>query len=226
MLVALTAFYVAGRAGAEQTRCGRHRADASERATIVTGSSAVTGAPAQPRTLVIGDSWSVGLRLDDLAGSWPSRLPHEVHVAGFSGSGFSTQASGCGPVSFADRAPSALATRPDVVLIAGGLNDYDQSTASIESGFRALMRTLGGQHVIVIGPAAAPARADAVPRVEALLTTLCQEYAVPYVATSDLDLPYVADQLHLTEDGHVEFGDAVAARLATVTPARPLVLTN
>ncbi len=217
---ALAAFHLADRAGAEQTRCERHRSDSRERSVIVTGQG--TG----PRTLVIGDSWSVGLRLDDLARSWPSRLPQEVRVAGFSGSGFSSRASGCGRVSFADRAPSALISRPAVVLAAGGLNDHDQPSAAIENGFRTLMQDLGGQRVVVIGPASAPARAHAVPRLDALLSALCEEYAVPYVATSDLDLPFLPDGLHLTEAGHDSFGATVASRLLDVTAARPRVLTN
>ena len=40
----------------------------------------------------------------------------------------------------------------------------------------------------------------------------------------DLDLAYLADRLHLTAGGHRDFGDAVADRIATLTPARPAVL--
>ena len=79
------------------------------------------------------------------------QLPGEVHVAGFSGSGFSARASGCGRVSFTDRAPSALAARPQVVVVEGGLNDHDQPAAAIEHGFRALMTALVGQRVVVVG---------------------------------------------------------------------------
>ena len=195
--------------------CQQHRADARERAG--TG-----GAP----TLVIGDSWSVGLGLDDMSRSWPSQLPDEVRVAGFSGSGFSARASTCGRVSFADRAPTALGARPDLVVVEGGLNDYDQPASATERGFRDLMKALAGQHVVVVGPASAPARARAVPRVDDLLAELCAEYAVPYVVTSDLELDYLGDRLHLTGGGHEEFGDTVAARIAAVTPTRPSFLTN
>ena len=54
-----------------------------------------------------------------------------------------------------------------------------------------------------------------------MLQRLSEEYVVPYVVTSDLELDYLGDRLHLTEDGHVEYGDAVAARLAEVTARRP-----
>lgn len=218
LLGGFISFQVADRAGAGLTRCQQHRVDARERAA--------TDTDGRVSTLVIGDSWSVGLGLDDLSRSWPSQLPGEVRVAGFSGSGFSARASSCGRVSFADRAPTAVSSRPDLVVVEGGLNDHDQPASITERGFRDLMRTLAGQHVVVVGPASAPSRVHAVPRVDDLLARLSAEYAVPYVATSDLELDYLEDLLHLTEDGHQEFGEAVAARIADVTPTRPSVLTN
>ncbi|MDR7253448.1 acyl-CoA thioesterase-1 [Nocardioides sp. BE266] len=216
LLAALMAFYVAGRAGAGPARCQQHREDSRERAGIVTGE----GEP----VLVIGDSWSVGLGQDDLSRSWASELPGEVHVAGFSGSGFSARASGCGRVSFHDRAPTALSVRPGLVVVEGGLNDYDQPASAIDRGFRDLMADLAGQQVVVVGPATAPARAGAVPRVDELLASLSEQYDVPYVQTSDLDLDYLDDRLHLTEGGHQEFGRVVAERIAAVSPHRPVVL--
>ena len=218
LLAALLAFYAAERAGAGGTRCQQHRVDARERTSVVTGSG--------ERVLVIGDSWSVGLGQDDLVDSWAAQLPGEVHVAGFSGSGFSAHASLCGRVSFHDRARAALASRPSLVVVEGGLNDYDQTTAAIDRGFRSLMTALAGQRVVVVGPADAPLRSHAVPRVEAQLRRLAAEYAVPYVRTSDLDLAYLEDRLHLTTDGHREFGDTVADRIAALTPARPAVLSR
>ena len=218
LLAALMAFYVADTADAGATRCQQHRIDARDRAGIVTGQG--------ERVLVIGDSWSVGLGQDDLGRSWASELPGEVHVSGFSGSGFSAGASGCGRVSFHDRAPTALGVRPELVVVEGGLNDFDQPGAAIERGFRALMADLAGLRVVVIGPADAPARSGAVPRVDAQLELLSDRYGVPYVRTSDLHLDYLEDRLHLTDDGHREFGEAVAARIAEVTPARPAVLVR
>ena len=218
LLAALMAFYVADTADAGATRCQQHRIDARDRAGIVTGE----GEP----VLVIGDSWSVGLGQDDLGRSWAAELPGEVHVRGFSGSGFSAAASGCGRVSFHDRAPTALGVRPELVVVEGGLNDFDQPGAAIERWFRALMADLAGLRVVVIGPADAPARSGAVPRVDAQLELLSDRYGVPYVRTSDLDLDYLDDRLHPTDDGHREFGEAVAARIAEVTPARPAVLVR
>ena len=214
LVAALVGFYVIERAGAGEVRCRAHQADARDRA-------ALTGAlPAG--TVVLGDSWSVGLGLDDLGDSWPSRLGTPARVAGFSGSGFSRGASHCGArVSFAERAAAAVRGGADLVVVEGGLNDHDQPEAAVERGFDGLMRSLAGQRVVVVGPALAPARARAVPRLDRLLSRLSAAYGVPYVATSDLDLSYLSDGLHLTAAGHAAFGDAVAERIASVSPSRP-----
>lgn len=213
LVAGLLTGYLADRAGgAGPSRCERFAAASVDRAREVTG----TGR----RVVVIGDSWSVGLGLADPAASWPARLPGSVHVAGFSGSGFSEHASECGPVSFADRARAALADGADLVVVEGGLNDYDQPDAAITSGFVRLVREVGARRLVVVGPADAPSRAAAVPRVDALLAALCKEYAVPYVRTAGLGLGYLDDDLHLTAASHVVFGDAVAAGIASVS-ARP-----
>jgi acyl-CoA thioesterase-1 len=197
---------IAARASAHQSTCERFAAASVKRGAMVTGSG--------ERVVVVGDSWSAGLGLDDPVQSWPSRLPGRVHVAGFSGTGFSAHASPCGRVSFADRAPAALKGGADLVIVEGGLNDYDRSRAEIKAGFVRVLRTAAAYRVVVVGPATAPARAAKVPRVDRLLAHLSQKYGVPYVSTADMKLPYLDDRLHLTAKGHRIFGDAVAARIA------------
>lgn len=206
LLACITAVQLTERArGAADTRCTRHAADSRARARMATGS----GAP----VTVIGDSWSVGLGLDELAESWPSRLPGRVSVAAFSGSGFSPTASRCGDVSFADRAPAAV-HGPGLVVVEGGLNDHDQSAASIIVGFHRLIPALAEHRVVVVGPASAPSRISTVPRIDRTLAALARQYDVPYIRTSGWRLPYLADRLHLTAEGHRMFGDAVARELA------------
>jgi acyl-CoA thioesterase I len=208
MVAALTVALGVRAQSADVPRCERFTADSRARAAADHGSG--------QRVVVIGDSWSAGLGLDRATSSWPSRLPGAVHVAGFSGSGFSTHASTCARVAFADRAPRAMRRGADLVVVEGGLNDYDQPDADIRSGFARLMRELHGQRIVIVGPAAAPARARAVPHVDALLASLAERYDVPYVRTSGLDLPYLDDRLHLTPAGHAEFGDYVASQLAVL----------
>lgn len=190
-----------------ESRCEQFRADSVARAEQVTGAGA--------SVVVIGDSWSAGLGLAQPARSWPSRLEGRVQVAGFSGSGFSAAASPCGRVSFADRAGAAV-EGADLVVVEGGLNDWDRSDAEIRAGFSRLMRVLraaDAPRVVVVGPASAPSRAARVPHVDALLAELSEQYGVGYVSTTDLDLAYLDDDLHLTYAGHVEFGDAVTDRI-------------
>ena len=206
LVASVLILHVADRAGADADRCRRFAADSAARAAQVSG--------AGERVVVIGDSWSAGLGLDHPAASWPSRLSGAVHVAGFSGSGFGAHASACARVSFAERAPAAVRGGADLVVVAGGLNDYDQPDAEIRAGFARLMRALAGQRVVVVGPAGAPSRAAAVPHVDALLASLAERYGVVYVRTSGLRLDYLDDGLHLTAAGHQAFGDYVARQLA------------
>ena len=209
LVTAVLAGYAGARArGSDASRCERFAAASVAREQAVTGS----GEP----VLVIGDSWSAGLGLDDLASSWPSRLSGRVQAAGFSGSGFSRHASECGDVSFASRADEFVPAGAGLVVVEGGLNDFDQPSRDIRAGFGRLMHELDGHRVVVVGPASAPSRADAVPRVDALLARLSDEYGAAYVRTSGWSLPYLDDRLHLTPAGHRQFGDAVARELATL----------
>ncbi len=193
-------------AAADSARhCARFAKVSAERAAADTGAGA--------EVVVIGDSYSVGLGLDRPMASWPSRLDGRVHVAGFSGTGFSTGASGCGSVSFADRAADAVRGGADLVVVEGGLNDFDQSAADISRGFARLMHELDGKQVVVVGPVRAPARAADVPRVDRLLSGLARTAGATYVRTAGLDLAYLDDRLHLTEAGHRELGEYVAGAL-------------
>jgi acyl-CoA thioesterase-1 len=209
LVLAVTSYVAATRAlGAGADKCERFAADSTSRAGQVTGSG--------QRVVVIGDSWSAGLGLDRPERSWPSRLSGRVHVAGSSGSGFSAHASPCGRVSFADRA-GAVVDGADLVVVEGGLNDWDRPDSEIRAGFTRLVRVLraaGVPRVVVVGPASAPSRAAKVPHVDALLAGLSEHYGVGYVSTTDLDLDYLDDRLHLTYAGHREFGDAVRGRIA------------
>ncbi|MBD8870632.1 SGNH/GDSL hydrolase family protein [Nocardioides donggukensis] len=205
----LSALVVTSAVSGDVSRCERFAAESSAREAQVSGSG--------ERVAVIGDSYSAGLGLADPTGSWPSRLPGEVHVYGFSGSGFSARASSCGAVSFADRAERATrALRGDngLVVVQGGLNDHDQSDRAVRLGVRRLLEGLAGRPVLLVGPPPAPARARAAAHVDALLAEEAALAGVPYVGTYELDLPYLDDQLHLTPEGHRAFGDAVAAAFA------------
>ena len=204
--LAATAFVAVEGEDAQATwaeRCRAVEAQSQVRQSQVTG----TGA----RVAVIGDSWSQGYRLDEPVGSWPAQLPGQVWVDGFAGSGFSLTASPCAGVSYAARTAPALATDPDLVVVQGGLNDFDMPAAQVRAGALEVLDALAGRAVVVVGPAAAPRRAAGAAEVDRMLSEVAEEVGVPYVRTYDWELDYLADRLHLTTAGHVDFGRRVAA---------------
>ena len=170
-----------------------------------------------PLTVVIGDSYSQGAHLPDPSGSWPSMLPGQVVVDGFAGSGFTAAASPCSGEAFGLRVARALAEHPALLVIQGGLNDYDVPDDQLRSGVRNVLAQLAGSRAVLVGPPNAPRRVAQVSRVDALLAAEAARAGVPYVRTSGWQLPFLPDRLHLTPDGHRAFGDLVAQRIAAIT---------
>lgn len=202
LLTAAVSTTFLARAGAGPDRCGTTSARAEKRAALVTGSGA--------DVLVIGDSYSVGAGVRG-RDSWPVRLPGRVAVDGFSGSGFSSSASGCGDVSFATRAARSLRPTTDLVVVEGGLNDYDQPVADIEAGFARLMGAIGSTPALIVGPPPAPDRPFAsVAVVDATLARLAAAHGTPYLSMLGVELTYLDDELHPDPSGHRVFGDLVA----------------
>jgi acyl-CoA thioesterase-1 len=209
LLGTFTVLMSAGATGGDAEHCVRLALQSQVRERMVTGHG--------ERIVVIGDSYSVGLGLRDPDRSWPSRLPGRVHVFGFSGSGFSQDASGCPGASYADRAPHAMAHGASLVVVEGGLNDYDQPTADLREGFRRLVGELGSHPVLGVGPPAAPARAAAALRVDEVLREESVRAGVQYLSMGDRYLPYLDDRLHLTPAGHRAFGSIVAAAITATS---------
>ncbi|CAA9361263.1 MAG: hypothetical protein AVDCRST_MAG36-2660 [uncultured Nocardioidaceae bacterium] len=170
-----------------------------------------------PRVAVIGDSYSQGAHLTDPTGSWPSWLPGQVVVDGFAGSGFTAAASPCSDEAFGLRVARALAADPALVVVQGGLNDYDVPDEELRSGVRDVLHQLAGRRAVLVGPPQAPRRAAQAARVDAVLAAEAERAGVPYVRTSEWQLTFLPDRLHLTPDGHRAFGEAVAAQIAGLT---------
>jgi acyl-CoA thioesterase-1 len=193
-------------AHASRSRSCRAIAEASQaRHDAVTGTGTTIA--------VIGDSYSMGSGLDDPATSWASRLDGRVVVDGFGGSGFSAAASPCRGVAFPRRVSRALAADPRLVVVQGGLNDFDVPDEQVRAGALEVLRQLRDRRVVVVGPPSAPLRTAGAARVDAILADVAADAGVPYVRTSSWDLGYLDDRLHLTAAGHVAFGNAVATEL-------------
>lgn len=201
VLAAAVSTTVLARAGAGPDRCGVTAERASDRAALVTGSGI--------DVLVIGDSYAVGAGVRPHQ-SWPVRLPGRVRVDGFSGSGFTRGASGCGDVSYATRAAQSLRRSTDLVVVEGGLNDVGQPLGELEAGFARLVRALDGVPVLVVGPPPAPERPLAgVRAVDAALARLAADHGTAYLSMLGAELTYLEDELHPDPGGHRIFGDRV-----------------
>lgn len=162
-------------AAASTTRTCRAIAAASElRARQVAGEG--------PTVAVIGDSYSQGHRLAEPGHSWPrmlsEELPVRVVVDGFAGSGFSDAASACTTVAYADRAP-AVPDVAELLVVQGGLNDYDVPLDQVRSGVSRLVEVVGTRPLVLIGPPAAPRRLEGAARADELLSQLAIEAGVP-----------------------------------------------
>ncbi|WP_169799253.1 SGNH/GDSL hydrolase family protein [Nocardioides jensenii] len=206
VLASALSYAVFERATSEDlSRCQRFALESKERQVIVTG--------AGRRIVVIGDSYSAGLGLDDPARSWPRELTGEVHVFGFSGSGFGEDASPCGRVSYDDRAARATRGGADLVVLQGGLNDVFSSEAQLRDGVRRVLERLHALHVVVVGPVPAPRRMPGATKVDTVLAQECERAGVDYISMIDLPLDYLEGDLHLTQAGHRAFGAAVATAL-------------
>ncbi|WP_182920363.1 SGNH/GDSL hydrolase family protein [Nocardioides cavernaquae] len=208
LLVGFRVSIASGSAAEAQDRCARFAAVSNAREAGVDGASGRA-------VLVIGDSWSVGLGLADPSRSWPAQLSgDQVRVDGFSGSGYAATASRCAGASFAQRARQAARRDYDLVVVEGGLNDFDRPSAEVRSGVRAVLAAFEGTPVVLVGPASAPARRRGVPRIDALLAAEAARAGARYVSTKDLALAYLPDRLHLTPEGHQQFGEFVATAIA------------
>jgi acyl-CoA thioesterase I len=149
--VVLTLLGSGAASGTDNDRCARFAQESAARQHVVTGHGT--------STVVIGDSYAAGLGLAHPASAWTRALPGRVQVFAFSGSGFSRGASPCGAVAFDQRVRRALASGPSLVVIEGGLNDYDRTSDEIRAGFRRLLAEVGDRKVLVVSPPDAPLRA-------------------------------------------------------------------
>ncbi len=207
LLVGFRVSVASGASAESRDRCTRFAAASNAREAGVAGGSG-------PRVLVIGDSWSVGLGLADPSRSWPAQLSGDrVRVDGFSGSGYAATASPCAGASFAQRAREAARRPYDLVIVEGGLNDFDRPVAEIRSGVRHVLAAFEGTPVVMVGPASAPSRRRGVQRVDGVLAAEAERAGARYVSTKDLALTYLPDRLHLTAEGHREFGEFVASAI-------------
>ncbi|MFL5955116.1 MAG: SGNH/GDSL hydrolase family protein [Gaiellaceae bacterium] len=169
-----------------------------------------------PRALFLGDSYTLGV-----GGAAPPGYAYragwakgwDVRVDAVSGTGFLNRA---GHATFAQRLPAVLAQDPEVVVVAGGINDYGNfANAQVAEAARRLFRRLSGSgtQTIVLSPWMPPrfrvaGYRDLVGRIAAAARAARVRYINTSTwLTSRLMAP---DGIHPNERGY----RAIAARLA------------
>jgi acyl-CoA thioesterase-1 len=225
LLASTLTLYAARARGADLPRCERFAADSVARAHAVSGSG--------ERVVVLGDSYSAGLGLFSPASSWPSRLRGTVHVAGFSGSGFSPGASECAGVSFADRAPAALRGGADLVVVEGGLNDEPGDPSlfrgAVARTVKELRRATGGAPIVLLGPATPGGTPSAaLTRIDKDEAAVAKQLRVPYVSPLEerwinpTNVSTLVDPAtgHPSTEGHLYFGARLAQALGRIVRTR------
>lgn len=119
--------------------------------------------PPSPRAMVYGDSYTEGTGAGASFLGYPQTLGHltgwhDLWNSGVGGTGYLNDAGGGGKTTFRGRvADDLVAYAPDVVIVAGGINDYVGHTAAdigTEAGllFAAIRSGVPGVTLIVLGP--------------------------------------------------------------------------
>lgn len=182
----------------------------------------VTSAPApEPTTaVVIGDSYTAGLRASAPSASWPrvfaSTTGWVVTPLAVSGSGYTVEGPS-EPGVFATRIPAAGDIAPDVLIFQGSINDLGADIAEPAGGALASARaTLPDAACVVIGPTYIPQEGPE--RVDALNVALSEQAAANGCRYLDartwVPLEQFADGAHPNDQGYATFAAAVKAELA------------
>ncbi|MGN7257168.1 SGNH/GDSL hydrolase family protein [Arthrobacter sp. SAFR-023] len=171
---------------------------------------------------MLGDSYAAGEHLADPAAGWVSKVASSkkwaVGVDAIGGTGF-LNGGPCLTHNFSSRIGSVVESKPDILIIQGGLNDHGRAP---ESEAQAVTKVLNQakviKTVIVIGPADVPKVTDEAPTDEALKDATVTAGRTYISALGWDDLTFIEDGLHLTQEGHAAYASHVAVALPAVRP--------
>jgi lysophospholipase L1-like esterase len=194
----------------EQQACSTVKAQVAETGLVRTVSDGGR------KVSVLGDSYSIGAGLSNRADAGPTLVGKaekwSVSVAGVGGTGFVNEGP-CGGQSFGQRLDNALASNPETLIIAGGVNDSDADPAKVEQSAAAVLTlTKSVPKVVVIGPANAPAKKN-LPAIDKALAEAAATNGREYISALPWDLEYQPDNLHPTKVGQAAYAANVAAAL-------------
>jgi acyl-CoA thioesterase-1 len=129
------------------------------------------------------------------------------------GTGF-TNPGACGDAAFSTRIPTVLATKPQMLLVQGGLNDFGARPADLERAANAFLdRVKSVPHVVLVGPTDAPARSAGARTVDEVLARVAAAHHVEYVSTFGWRDQFNAEGLHLTAAGQRDYAAQLAAAI-------------
>ncbi|MDT0211257.1 SGNH/GDSL hydrolase family protein [Curtobacterium sp. BRD11] len=182
-----------------------------------------------PRAVFLGDSYTQGTGASSDATRWTALVAkqegwREVN-RGQGGTGYVHTAGpeGCGLdvcPAYTDRVAEIVELQPDVVVVAGGQNDFgafgnnpSTITAAINKVYGDLRQGLPNARIIAVGPSAPGAITDAITGLDAAVQAAASANDATYVSLLDPNVitPDMvrSDKQHVIDTGHA----AIAARV-------------
>jgi lysophospholipase L1-like esterase len=179
-----------------------------------------------PSVTFIGDSWTVGAGATDLYGyalRTADQLRWHAQVLGVGGSGYSVP----GPHRnvFAERIEAAVATRAEIIVVQGSLNERHSTPEALARAATATLTDLRaradpGTRIVVIGACDNPGTPDAtIDWINEAIGAAAEEAGLPFVDPAaqgwlDPDAPRLwADTIHPSDLGHEVFARRLVPQL-------------
>lgn len=165
---------------------------------------------ANPTTAIIGDSYTAGDGLPDRSKRWAQSVGTDIDGIGMTGF---TNGGYCGHQTFSERIGDVLATRPDTLIVQGGLNDWEHPEQVQPAAVYLMSQVKDVRRVVIVGPVDAPGR-EGEEAVDTALARAAKVTGREYISALDWDLPFLPDKTHLTPDGHAEYAQHVRESMA------------
>lgn len=184
-----------------------------------------------PTAVFIGDSYVSGAGASDLGHRWTTlvsidKLWTERNI-GVGSTGYALAAPGCGAErcgSFEEMAGYAVTLNPPVVVVAGGINDFDQFARDPTDIVNAIYNTMGTlrtglptARIIAVGPSAAGEVPPFVTAYEGVVRDAVDAIDGEFVSLTDPDVVSEGmldpDGVHVDDSGHAAIAAAVERAL-------------
>ena len=190
--------------------------------------------PASPRLLIQGDTYTQGYGAKVATHGYAYLLAKQLGwprlVDGINGSGYVAGGDG-GDQSYLTRARALVAAKtftPNVIILQGGVNDYQVSHLTQQLAVRRLVdfyrRSFRGVQIVMIGPSRAYPEAIALGPMDSALAGVASDLGVPYISpvadqwfnVGNSERFVTADRTNLTEAGHAYFAGRVLTAFRSV----------